>query len=205
MAATSSISCSRPRLEASTHGLAFSSAGVPRAITWPQWMTEISSASENRNSMSCSMMTMVRCPSACAPDSASRARPSLPRPAVGSSRNSSFGLAGERHGDLQRAARAVGQRLGQRRRHGRRGRPCRGSSCASSDRTRDRHRPAPSGLRAAVTRRRQRDGDVLEHRELVEQGHESGTSGRRPGGRSSCGERPVMSRPSSSTRPRSGL
>ena len=44
--------------------------------------------------------------------SASRTRPSLPSPAVGSSRNSSFGLARERHADLQRAARAVGQCLG---------------------------------------------------------------------------------------------
>ena len=33
--------------------------GVPSAMTWPQWITEIRSASPNRNRMSCSMITMV--------------------------------------------------------------------------------------------------------------------------------------------------
>src|SRR6185503_20751163 len=50
---------SRPRLGDCTQGFCFSSVGVPRAITWPQGITEISSAIENRNCMSCSMMTSV--------------------------------------------------------------------------------------------------------------------------------------------------
>src|SRR5690606_28758920 len=53
---------SRPRFEFCTQGLARSSTGVPRRITCPQWMTEMLSASPNRNSMSCSMATMVISP-----------------------------------------------------------------------------------------------------------------------------------------------
>src|SRR4029079_12433616 len=53
---------SRPRLERLTHSFCCSSCGVPRATTWPQWITEMRSASENRNSMSCSMATMVSRP-----------------------------------------------------------------------------------------------------------------------------------------------
>ena len=38
-----------------------SSAGVPSAITWPQWITETVSARPNRKRMSCSMTTIVSC------------------------------------------------------------------------------------------------------------------------------------------------
>src|SRR6185295_7666038 len=51
-----------PRLELRTHGFSRSSSGVPRAITWPQWIAAIVSASANRNSMSCSIATSVSVP-----------------------------------------------------------------------------------------------------------------------------------------------
>ena len=49
----------RPELERRTHGFSRSSAGVPSAITCPQWITEIRSARPNRNFMSCSITTIV--------------------------------------------------------------------------------------------------------------------------------------------------
>ena len=87
MPSTSSIMRSAPRFERCTHAFSRSSAGVPSAITWPQWITEMRSASPNRNFMSCSMTTIVSVRFNSRMRSARRAVPSLPRPAVGSSRN----------------------------------------------------------------------------------------------------------------------
>ena len=91
-------------------GSSRSSAGVPRAMTWPQWITETRSARRNRKRMSCSMID-DRQRAASARRSARRAArsPSAPRPAVGSSRNSRRGSAASATRDLERAPLAVGQ------------------------------------------------------------------------------------------------
>ena len=82
-----------PGSTARTHAFSRSSAGVPSAITCPQWITEMRSASANRKRMSCSMMTIVSVRFSSAISSASRAVPDEPSPAVGSSRNSRRGCA----------------------------------------------------------------------------------------------------------------
>src|SRR5262249_42855630 len=76
-----------------THLLARSASGVPRAITWPQWITVTVSARSNRNRMLCSMMTSVSCSLSPRTRSARRAVASVPRPDVGSSRNRMRGSA----------------------------------------------------------------------------------------------------------------
>ena len=50
---------SSPISERATHLFARSASGVSSAMTWPQWITEMRSASVKRKRMSCSIMTMV--------------------------------------------------------------------------------------------------------------------------------------------------
>ena len=155
---------------ARTHGFSRSSAGVPSAMTCPQWITEIRSASPNRNFMSCSITTIVRARFNSAMRPASRAVPSLPRPGRGLVEKEEPRLRGERHRDLERTPFAVGQALRRRpllageadaREHGRRLvlRRRVGAEIAPAV------EPAPADLG-------QRDQHVVERRVVVEQIHD---------------------------------
>ena len=171
-AATATAHASARGSSAAPMGSSRSSAGVPAAMTWPQWITEIRSARPNRKRMSCSMTTIVSCRFSSPTSSASRAVASAPSPAVGSSRNSRRGSAASATRDLERAPLAVGQAL----RAAARSLPARP--------TLRQHRRPPAARRAESARRsrqtskpraahaRQRDQHVVERRVVVEQVHD---------------------------------